>query len=668
MLLNKLQNKIALLLSLAFLIYPLNASNQVFEASNSTLTIIPESTQVENRDKLLVGLNFRLEPGWHTYWMNPGDAGEGADIIWKLPTGIQSSDILWPGPETIPVDPLMTYGYEDEITLLTELSFPTKLEFPINIEAEVAWYTCKEICVPQKGIVSFNLIKGKKIESKTSKKLHNIRRLIPTGIPYSHRVNKIGDKFILELELENQEKINYIKFFPEEYGLIDYSSDQLLEQNNKSLSLTLTPSFIKQNINNFKGVIKVNNYDKTNYYEIDLPLKPTEKNPTSISIATALFFAFLGGIILNVMPCVFPILSIKILSFINHSHGSRTKLINHGLMFSSGVLITFLSIGLLLMLLKSGGEYIGWGFQLQSPLIVTLLMYLFVGIGVVFMSNIVLGSKLASLGNFSSERTDLSSSFLTGVLAVIVASPCTAPFMGSALGLALLQPGYHSIFIFISLGLGFSLPYIVLTMNPELLKKLPKPGKWMETLKQFMAFPMWASAIWLAWILSSQVGDNELMLAIFGSLMVATSIWMLEKSKIFALIIIILSLVLIPTEYDSNTENIEDSTYTIKKLERLRTENIPVFVNFTADWCITCKVNETVALNQSEVKKLMTQKGIVYLKADWTRKDEKIAQDLYAYGRTGVPLYLLFPSGEKPIILPELLTEDILLSYLREIN
>ena len=295
-------------------------------------------------------------------------------------------------------------------------------------------------------------------------------------------------------------------------------------------------------------------------------------------------------------------------------------------------------------------------------------MYLFIAIGVIFISDINLGSRLAAIGSFSSDRTDLSGSFLTGVLAVIVASPCTAPFMGSALGLALLQPGMHSIFIFIALGIGFSLPYLVLTINPKLLQKLPKPGQWMQTLKQFMAFPMWASAIWLAWILSSQVGNNELMLVIFGSLLIAASLWSLDKSKLLAIVFFIVSFIFVPTTYSASEPSEEDTTYSSIKLEELRNQNVPVFVNFTADWCITCKVNEAVALKTSKVSKLLMDKNITYIEADWTRKDPIISSTLEQYGRTGLPLYLLFPSEGDPLILPEILTEDILLSYLTEVQ
>tara|TARA_Y100001936_G_scaffold121293_1_gene118618 strand:+ start:255 stop:2264 length:2010 start_codon:yes stop_codon:yes gene_type:complete len=661
--------KLYVLFSIGLIFNPLLSSNEVFEASDSTLKIISESYSAQEGDTLLVGLNFKLDSGWHTYWKNPGDAGGAAEVIWNLPEKVTASEILWPGPEMIPVEPLMTYGYEDEVTLLTELKIGEEAKFPIKIEGKVAWYTCKEICIPQEGTISLWLNKGKKLKSDFYKDLLLTKNQVPLEISYPHRINKLDGRIILEIELDKVQEIEKVNFFPNKYGLINYATKQNLEQNNKSLSLVLEPSKIEQNIERFAGVIEIIKNQSIEYYEIDLPIENKDQiDSPSMSILTALLFAFLGGIILNIMPCVFPILSIKILSFINHSHGSKTKLFQHGLVFSIGVLVTFISIGALLLILKSGGEYIGWGFQLQSPIIVTLLMYLFIAIGVVFISDITLGSRLAAIGNFSSDRTDLSGSFLTGVLAVIVASPCTAPFMGSALGLALLQPGLHSIFIFIALGFGFSLPYLVLTINPKLLQKLPKPGQWMETLKQFMAFPMWASAIWLAWILSSQVGNNELMLAIFGSLLIAASLWTLDKSKLLAVVFLIVSFVFVPTTYSASEPSQEDTTYSSIKLEELRNQNVPVFVNFTADWCITCKVNESVALNQSSVKELIDKKGIVYLRADWTRKDEIIAQELYKYGRTGVPLYLLFPSGQKPIILPELLTEDLLLNYLEQVN
>ncbi len=434
--------------------------------------------------------------------------------------------------------------------------------------------------------------------------------------------------------------------------------------------------------NNLKGVLKLKIDETEEFYKLDLPLEGVSSSPIlAMSLLTGIFFAFLGGIILNAMPCVFPILSIKILGFIEQSQGSKGRLIQHGLIFSAGVLTTFLAISWLLIFLKASGEAIGWGYQLQSPWVVSLLIYLFVAIGIVFMGNIVLGSSLANFGSLAKNRNDLLSSFFTGVLAVIVASPCTAPFMGPALGLALLQPGLKSIAIFLALGVGFSLPYLMLSMYPQLLSKLPKPGEWMQTFKQIMAFPMWAAALWLAWVLSAQVNMQAVFAVLVGALLIALALWLMEKTQssgqllrrvtvLFSLGLMVFSIWLIPLNQDDESSNLrnEVNNFSAQKLSSLRSEKKAIFVNFTADWCITCKVNEAIALDQDNVKKLLREKDIVYLKADWTRKDPEIATILATYGRTGVPLYLLFPPVGDPIILPELLTEDLLLDFLNEIN
>ena len=292
----------------------------------------------------------------------------------------------------------------------------------------------------------------------------------------------------------------------------------------------------------------------------------------------------------------------------------------------------------------------------------------------------VLGTSLARLSSISLGKGDSIESFLTGVLAVIVASPCTAPFMGSAIGFALLQPSFYSVLIFLGLGIGFSLPYLVLSAKPSLLSFLPKPGQWMETFKQFMAFPMWASALWLLWVLSSQVNNQEVIQVLLGSLLIIIGLWLVEKNnsktnwirwivRLPFILLLIFSLWLIPTSYSDLDESKQNQlAYSPQLLEDLREENALVFLNFTADWCITCKVNESVALKTSKVRKLLIDKDITYIEADWTRKDPVISSALEEYGRTGLPLYLLFPSKGDPLILPEILTEDILISYLSEVQ
>ncbi|MDG2456341.1 MAG: protein-disulfide reductase DsbD family protein, partial [SAR86 cluster bacterium] len=658
-------------------------SDSFFQASDSSVEVTSESEAMMKGDELLLGLNFKLTPGWHTYWKNPGDAGEGASVTWQLPKGFQASEILWPGPEAIPVEPLMTFGYEDEITLLTKIKALDAAVFPAIVKAKVSWYTCKDICVPQEANLELTIQNGEKINTFFANELSNVFLNLPKELSSKHRVEALDDNYFLQMELDGNTPVSSAYFFPEEYGLSSYSKEQILEINKNSLSLQISQSEVDLKLQNFAGVLLLNNQDSRTFFNVNLNLNNNQKQESlSISeLVLTIIFAFIGGLILNAMPCVFPILSIKILNFVEQSEGSKEKMIQHGLSFSAGVLVTFLSIAGLLLLLKSGGESIGWGYQLQSPLMVTILIYLFVAIGITFMSNLVLGGQLAQLGNINQGYGNITSSFLTGVLAVIVASPCTAPFMGSAVGIALLQPGFITIAIFVSLGLGFAAPYLLLSFYPSLLKVLPKPGAWMETLKQFMAFPMWGSALWLTWVLSGQVQTDSVLMVLLGALFIALGLWILEKNQSsdgFAkwmslssvTILLGAALWLAPTDY----ENIEQDTssdlnnYSPEFLDSLLAENKPVFLNFTADWCITCKVNEAIVLNQVSIKNALESKGIVYLKADWTRKDETIANKLAEYGRTGVPLYLLYSSEGIPVILPELLTEDMLLSYIETIK
>ena len=679
---NRFNLRLALVLFLICFFPHSTFSNSYFNTGQSSVTLLTESNQVGGEETLLVGLEFNLSPGWHTYWENPGDSGEGASIKWNLPSGFKASTILWPGPKRIPVEPLMTYGYEDKALLLTEIKSPKEFSNPVKISAKINWLTCKDICIPQEGQVDMTLIKGPKVPNQFTSKLKEVALTVPKNFPSPYRVSVINEKIFLQFEKEGSRNISEAYFFPNEYGLINYTADQKLERNDNSFSLELSSAEVQLKTNTLKGVLKLKVDGIKEFYTLDLPLEKNTNNPlVTISLLTAIIFAFLGGIILNAMPCVFPILSIKILSFIEQSQGSKEKLFHHGLVFSAGVLTTFLAVSALLIFLRASGKAIGWGYQLQSPWVVSLLIYLFVVIGIVFMGNIVLGSSFGNLGTLVQNQKDLTSSFFTGVLAVVVASPCTAPFMGQALGLALLQPGLKSIVIFLALGIGFSLPYLILSIYPQLLSKLPKPGEWMQTLKQIMAFPMWASALWLAWVLSSQVDMQSVFAVLLGALLIALGLWLLEKTQnsasilrrvtlIFSLGLMIFSIWLLPITSDNNSPNLknEENAFSVQKLNSLRSEQKMVFLNFTADWCITCKVNEAIALNQDKVKKVLDEKNIIYLKADWTRKDPEIASMLASYGRTGVPLYLLFPSQGDPIILPELLTEDLLLDFLTEIN
>ena len=673
------KNSIKLFLIFCVSLIPtISLADKIVEVSDSRIELLIESNSIEPGDELLVGFKFSLSPGWHTYWVNPGDAGEGASIKWNLPRDVKASKILWPGPERIPVEPLMTFGYENEVVLLTKIYTSKNTDIPLTLNALVSWYTCKEICIPQEAEVSIPIKLGFKSPSSSNKLLKQTLENVPTPFKGTYRVQSLDDSYIIQGQFENNKQYDSIYFFPRFYGLTDYVESQLYEKNKDSFSLQVQPSGLKIEHESFEGVLATEKDGRLSYFEINHSLS-SDNSSQEFSVLTLIIFAFFGGLILNVMPCVFPILSIKILRFVEQSENSSYKTFKQGCLFSVGVIVSFLLIAALLISLKSGGESIGWGYQLQSPIVVSLLFYLFIVMGYIFMSNIIIGSSLARLSLISSSKGDSLESFLTGVLAVIVASPCTAPFMGSAIGFALLQPSFYSILIFLGLGIGFSLPYLILSAKPSLLSFLPKPGQWMETFKQFMAFPMWASALWLLWVLSGQVDSQEIIQVLLGALIITIGLWLLEKNKsesnwvkwmirLSFVLLLIFALWLVPTTYSDSDETQDQLAYTPQLLEDLREENNLVFLNFTADWCITCKVNEAVALKTSEVSKVLAEKNITYLEADWTRKDPIISETLEQYGRTGLPLYLLFPSEGDPLILPEILTEDILLSYLNEVQ
>ena len=394
-------------------------------------------------------------------------------------------------------------------------------------------------------------------------------------------------------------------------------------------------------------------------------------NEEGLSLITALIFALIGGLILNLMPCVFPVISLKVLSFVSMGGSSPRKIRNHALVFTVGVIASFMFIALTIVLLKQAGNFVGWGFQLQSPLIVGLLSLVMVFISLVLITDNSFGESLTKLGNIGGSENGYYSSFLTGVLAVVVASPCTAPFMGAALGYALIQPSGETVPIFLSLSLGFSLPYLLLAANPKLIDFLPKPGDWMVTLKEFFAFPMLATALWLLWVFSLQVNQILVIFLLIGWLLLALNFWIFQKdyktiNKVIFLGISIFSMIyFLPETEDIETEQnliIGSATEWYEGIEDdLRNKNQPYFINFTAAWCITCQSNEITAFSKDGFKSLLEEKNIEYIKADWTNRNDAITRSLKQYGRSGVPFYVYWEPGfENPKILPAILTDQII--------
>ena len=395
---------------------------------------------------------------------------------------------------------------------------------------------------------------------------------------------------------------------------------------------------------------------------------------TDLSIFMIFGFALIGGMILNLMPCVFPVLSIKALSFTMSHQTQRQKQI-HGLAYTLGVTSSFVAIAIIMLSLRAAGESIGWGFQLQSPIFVVSLVYLFFVMGLAFSGYLEIGTSLMSIGQSADHSDSLPSSFMTGVLATTVASPCTAPFMGPALGFAVSQPSYIALVVFAFLGLGMALPFIVLTWIPGLSSKLPKPGAWMDNFKQFLAFPLFITAVWLLWVVGRQTSIDVAAVVILGLVLLAMALWLRKlnhassesKSKLnlingFALALLVAAIVAPIMSISKDSQPPLWEPYSPDRLAELRKEYKPVFINLTADWCITCLANERVALKKSFYLAL-AENNITYLKGDWTNNDPEITKLLNDFQRGGVPLYLMYPAGEgKPIVLPQILRESIVLS------
>ena len=647
--------------------------------------------------EIYLGINQRIIPHWHTYWSNPGDSGLPTKIQWKLPEGASASDILWPTPGRISLGTITNYGYSDEVTLLNKISIPASVKVgeQFTAHASVEWLVCNEECIPQEVELELSLpIEASARQSTEGNSLiQKSLGQLPVASPWPVQAESLATGFNLQLDLsESQAKqIKDIWFYPADWGVIVQNIDQPHQLSSKGVALNLQAGESKlEPQQNLKGVVVITEQtDKglvSTGFTIDVAPKPAQINNSSdISFLSALLLALAGGLILNLMPCVFPVLSLKALSLVAHAHQSPLQIRLQGWVYTAGVLVSFGLLAAVLVILKAGGAQIGWGFQFQSPIFVLAMAYLMFLVGLNLSGVFVIGGSIAGVGSSLADRGGYSGSFFTGVLATIVATPCTAPFMAAALGYALAQPAVKLFAIFLSLGFGLALPYLLLANWPRLQCWLPKPGLWMERTKQVLAFPMYAAAVWLVWVLAQQAGANSVVIALGGMVALAFAVWLYDTTRntrtsterigtTSALAILLVTLALGYSGLKA-TEKLEQSSsiqsadqnwepYSAERLKGLLAEGKPVFLNFTAAWCISCLVNEQVALSNQTVRTAFSSAGITYLKGDWTKRDEEITSVLNQFGRSGVPLYVFYPAGSnaKPIELPQVLTPDIVIN------
>lgn len=668
--------------------------------------LVADKASAQPGQPVLVGLKLRMAPEWHTYWKNPGDSGLPTRIKWELPPGWKAGEIRWPFPKPLPVGPLMNYGYEDEVVLLSELTPPADAKAgPAAIRAHAEWLVCKDVCIPEKGELDFTLPVAAAPAADNPRwqaHIERARNMWPAqaqGWKYQSAI--VGKSLVVRLEApEGAALPAKVFFFPERELLIEPAAPEKVTREGRALriEMKLADPPLKD-VRQVSGVaVSESGWPgiPRKAIQVEAPVQaslPAAAGATGGAISEgsvdgsmplALVFAFLGGILLNLMPCVFPVLGIKVMGFVRHAHGEARAMRLQGFVFFAGVVASFLALAALMLALRASGAQLGWGFQLQSPIVVMLLAVLFFVLALNLVGVFEWGAFAQSITSNLTARGRYADAFLSGVLATVVATPCTAPFMGAAVGFTLTQSAPTALAIFMMLGIGMAMPVLLLSLFPALLRKLPKPGAWMETFKQILAFPLFATVAWLAWVLGAQAGNDSILALLGGLVVIALAAWMYGRwshssgawRPTLAIVLGAAGIALAwPTPYAADAAtaatqagDIQWQAWSPEKVRDLNAEGKAVFVDFTAAWCVTCQVNKRVALHNAEVMKEFAAKNVVALRADWTRQDPRITETLSALGRNAVPVYALYVPGEaRPHLLPEVLTPAIVLAELSRV-
>ncbi len=691
-----------LFLSLAALfITPLSAFAE--EPVSAELILDHERSSPGSEFKALLTLN--IDPDWHLYWKNPGETGMAPSIEWKLPQGVEVVAEEWPAPEKGETSGLITFGYSEKLPIVFVFRIePTFKGEAIDISADLSWVVCSsDTCLPGSFALAERLSVGASSipDKKKSLRIEEALSGLPEKIaPLA--IEKSGSKALIALPLEN---IREAEFYPEEdFGIdlhkplvlfpvkekgytvigVEIAGDAvpsikgILMADGKRYSLTVQPSALREDLS---------------IAALDLPLRPDDKTSVipqessegeNLGLGWAILFSFVGGLILNLMPCVLPVVSLKVLSFVQMAGESRREVFKQGALFSAGVLFSFWVLAGVLILLQKSGQAVGWGFQLQEPFFIALLALIFVLLGLSLFGVFEMGTSVAAMAGTASsdmKQKGASSSFWSGIFATAVATPCTGPFMGSALGYALTQPPHVSLLVFTSLGLGMSSPYLLLGMNPAWIRWMPKPGAWMEGFKQLMGFLMLLTTLWLLWVFVGQTNEQALFILAFALLAASFASWIYGrwgapyKAKRTRYIAYFISgAVLIASVWVSFYASRSSLGYSEKgdvavaesgwepfsreRVEELRAQNIPVFIDFTAKWCLICQANH-FTLTRGAADLALKEKGVVKMKADWTRYDPVITEELKKFGRSGVPLYVYYgPDKAEAELLPQVLTVE----------
>jgi thiol:disulfide interchange protein/DsbC/DsbD-like thiol-disulfide interchange protein len=743
-------NRISSILSVALLLVAATAFSQSTQTiaplstggetgtgkAHTTVRLLADVQSVHPGSTFTVGVLMSMDPGWHTYWKNAGEAGLPTTIAWKLPEGISAGEIQWPLPEKhIESGDVLTYGYAGENMLLVPMTASSSLKpgSSVAIKGEVSWLECERMCVPGNASVElripvsaaapasdhdtlFQRYRGRTPRPANEDHLLTIHSTV-TGNQIIFRLTPAPD-FHLAVERETAPD-----FFPESSDSIMMGrtvADASAQGATVTLPVSTTEPLARATV--VRGVVVYQGTDgKKHGTTVDVPLPadfsssnaPSEGGILGQSFTAEqvsggsqpltlyLLFAFVGGLLLNIMPCVLPVIALKIFGLVKMAgdHPGRVKRL--GWSFSSGILASFLVLALLVIILQTAGQQVGWGFQFQEPLFIILMSAVVFAFGLSLFGvyeirppSVAVSGVSSVLAKTEGTGKGYAASFSEGVFATILATPCTAPFLGTALGFAFAQPAWITLLIFITVAFGMALPYLILTARPAWLKFLPKPGAWMETAKQVMGFLMMATLLWLLYILGKQLGMEAVIWTAAFLLFIGIACWMIGRfvtltasrksiavTWILALLVVgsgywlFLSPVLAAREVlnsapaasalstDGESTGIPWEPFSLSGLEQHVKENKPVFIDFTAEWCLTCKVNEKTVMNNPEVVEKFRNSGIVPIRADWTNRNPEITRLLAKFGRSGVPLYVIFPAGRPtaPIVLPEVITSGIVI-------
>ena len=599
--------------------------------AHTHVRLVSEQDAVAQGEVFWVGFDLMMDDGWHVYWQNPGDSGLTPKIKWQLPSGIKVGEINWPYPQQLSMGPLTSFGYEHEVLLLVPVTVSGGFQSSqdLNLHAHLDWLACKDMCMPGRAELNLYLPVVPNISGITFNSFKNsfdqTRQNLPKLIPSisSHAVID-GNKWRLGIQTPITMQGD-ITFYPFRDDVIEHAVAQYTQITSNGYQVTLTKSHIYHGpMMTLDGIaVNPNGWDEDGKTKAIVIQAPIELASVRVSFLIACLFALIGGLILNLMPCVLPVLSIKVLHLIER-HPDKKKAFRHSLIYSLGILVSVWALALLLFILKSAGQFAGWGFQFQSPVfVIAVALILFVLALNLFG---VFEFSTPSIGGLPTTQVGYQASFISGVITTIVASPCTAPFMGTALTVAISQPNIVGFGIFTCLGLGLALPFVLLSAFPFLLSFLPKPGVWMIYLKRMFGAVLLACVIWLLWIFGIQAGLGDL------------------------------------SKFYKPTNAVDWQVYSSEALSQARQTGHGVFIDFTADWCINCQVNDRLILQNFAVVKAFKDQGIIAFKGDWTKYDPTITKALASFGRDSIPVYVYYPSGsDAPDILPQLITPKSIL-------